>query len=92
MIPAKIISKEEAVMAGLAKNKKQKTGKGTIGGGVVVQVNPDGKEEEMETFIINENDEKILTFMHKKRAQVLKKKRQFSAYIKQFDKIPRGLK
>ena len=92
MIPVKIISKEEAIKKGLTKNQKQQMGRGFKGCGMVVTKEDGKKEELMETFIIDKNDKKILTFMDDKRKQELKKHRGFSKYIKQFDEIPRGLK
>ena len=92
MIPVKIITKKEAVKLGLTKNKKQPSGQGFVGGGAVVYGSPDGTEETVETFIFDKDDKKILTFMSEKRIKQLKKRKHFSKYIKQFDKIPKEVK
>ena len=92
MIPVKIITKKQAVKLGLTEEKKQPSGQGFAGGGAVVYGNSDGTEEAVETFIIDKDDKKILTFMSEKRIKQLKEKKQFSKYIKQFNKIPKEVK
>lgn len=91
MIRAKVLSQQEAERLGLKKLTK-KSGLGIKGVGCVIQ----GKEGEegklMEEIILWENRSLELVFMDPERKKELKSRRQFSNYLKQFKKIPRGLK
>jgi len=84
---AKILNSEQAEALGLKKPS-------AIIGRSVIMV---GKSKEdpgkiVEEQIIRENHKKELIFMSNERKQELKSKKQLTAYLKQFDKIPRGLK
>ena len=59
---------------------------------VIIEGDNKGNKKVVEKFKISPKGKKELTFMSKEREQNLKKQKQFSKYIKQFDKIPRGLK
>lgn len=88
MIPVKIITKEIAKKLGLTENKNQPSGGGMIGGGaVVVENKKTGKKKVLETYIIKQNGKKELTFMSKKRVQYLKSKKDYTKYLKQFNKV-----
>jgi hypothetical protein len=91
MIPIKILTPEQAVLLGLMKPCKKQKGKGLIATGLVVSGGKNKPDKLMEKSIIQDN-KKELIFMDPEREQELKSRRQFSAYIRQFDKIPGGLK
>ena len=84
---AKIISFEEAKKAGLTNEK----GSGVVAAGFVER-KENGKIIKVEKTIIRGDGSIELEFMSEERKQELKSRRQFSAYIKQFNKIPEGLK
>jgi len=89
MIPVKIISFDEAKRIGLTNDK---TGFGIAGAGFVGKKESNGKITPHEKTIIRNNGEMELVFMDKERMQDLKGRRRFSAYLKQFDKIPKEVK
>jgi len=91
MIPVKILTTKQAEKLGLTKPIKKHKGKGFIGVGIVVSGGKNKPNKLMEKSII-ENNKKELVFIDTERIKKLKAKRQFSAYMKQFDKIPRGVK
>ena len=80
---AKILSPIQAEELGLKKPRNAIIGVGTVGG---------EKEEISERQIIRENGEIELIFMSKERKAYFKNKGNFIEYIKQFNKIPKGLK
>lgn len=84
MIPIKLISKKQASKIGFAKRKEIIMG--------IMERGGDGKPDRILEKQIIENNKKALIFMSEEREQELKKQRQFTKYIKQFNKIPRGLK
>jgi hypothetical protein len=90
MIPVKILSPKQAEKLGL---KKKEKGFGRNFGVSSIVSGKHGEPGKLqEQFIITENNKKELIFMSDERKQELKSRRQFSNYIKQFNKIPRGLK
>ncbi|MBU1136465.1 MAG: hypothetical protein KJ559_03070 [Nanoarchaeota archaeon] len=91
MIPVKILTSEEAERLGLKKPTK-KSGFGIKGVGCVVQGKHGGEGKLMEEIILRENGDLELVFMDPEREKELKSRRQFTGYLKQFTKIPEGLK
>ena len=88
MIPAKIITFEEAKAKGLTSDKKMPTGEGITGAMVVMKKNNDGPDELMEKYVIKTNKEMELNFMHKDRVKYLKRnKGNFEKYMNQFKTI-----
>ena len=84
---AKILSPKQAEELGLKRPS-------AIVGRSVVMVG-DSKDDpgrKIEEQLIRENGEKELIFMSKERKAYFKNKGNFKEYIKQFSKIPRGVK
>ena len=90
MIPVRILTPEQAELLGLKEPNKQKGG-GLIAIGTVVSGGKNKPTKIMEKSIIK-NNKRELIFMDPERRQELKNRRQFSEYLKQFDKIPKELK
>ncbi len=90
MIPVRILTPKQAELLGLKEPSKQK-GSGLTAVGMVVSGGENKQTKIMEKSIIKD-DKKELIFMDPERKQDLKNRRQFSEYMKQFDKIPEELK
>ena len=87
---ARILKPDEAEKLGLKIKKNKGGGNRSFGVGGVIS-KKGNKETLQEKFI--EKDGKIeLLFMSQERIKNLKQRKKFSNYIKQFDKIPSGLK
>lgn len=91
MIPARILTSEEAEKLGL-KKPAEKSGFGINGVGCIVKGKQGEEGKLMEETILMENGDLELVFMDSERKNELKSRRQFAGYLKQFKKIPRGLK
>ena len=87
MIPVKIISFEEALKAGLTNER----GSGIAAAGFVGR-EENGKQIVSEKTILKANGEIELVFMSDERKEYFKKKGNLQEYLKQFKKIPRGIK
>lgn len=87
MIRAKIITSKQAEKLGL-----KKSGFGIKAIGCIVQGKHGEKGKLMEQMILKENEEVELIFMDPERKKELKEREQFDDYLKQFKKIPEGLK
>lgn len=88
MIPAKIITKSQAVKLGLAKPTGQKiSGVGGNGAGALVKVNASTGEETVLESYKDEGNGVEITFMNKDRTKYLKDSGSYDDYIKQFKKV-----
>ena len=91
MIPAKIITFEEAKSKGLTSDKPILSGESVCGAMTIVRNIGNGVDEVMEKYVVKVNKELELKFMHKDRIKHLKKKDgNFEKYMNQF-KIINGV-
>jgi len=84
---AEIITIEEAKKRGLTTGKRIFRGEAAVGAMCVAERGPDGKEVLLERSIQRADGKKDLIFMHEKRQKIMKEKKKFDKYIKQFSFI-----
>lgn len=80
MIPAKIITKEEAEKLGLTREKRS----GIAAAGCVMSGKKGEKGEVVERTIIRENGEFEMTFMAEERKKELRDRNELADYLNQF--------
>lgn len=87
MIPAKIISKEQAERLGLINSEE--SGNAVAMAGFVTKGKIDKSEPEiiLEKSLIRQNGKKELLFIHEDRKKELDKKGKLANYVDQFDVI-----